>query len=105
TAGLRFDITGGKLKGVNAGMLIFTGKAERFNRENIYEGGNVDNYRMGVLYAGYKGTRIGYNSERNVRAPIQNGFHNLFGVPHFRRLNLSDKIYYGYYSSNPYTLW
>ena len=106
TAALRFDITGGKLKGVNAGLNIFTGKAERYDSENIYAGGTADKYRMGVVYLGYKQYRIGYNSERNIRGPIQNGFHDRMGdVPHFRVLSLSDKLYYGMYSSNPYTLW
>ena len=106
TAALRFDITGGKLKGLNAGLNIFTGKAKGFNREdNTYEGGTADKYRMGVIYIGYNQYRIGYNSERNIRGPIQNGFHDRMGVPHFRVLSLSDRFYYGIYSSNPYTLW
>ncbi|MBT3207608.1 MAG: hypothetical protein HN704_17555 [Bacteroidetes bacterium] len=51
-------------------------------------------------------------SERNIRGPIQNGFHNLrlFGrqlisVTGFEVLNIQDRFYGGYYSSNPYTLW
>ena len=106
TAALRFDITGGKLKGLNAGLNIFTGKAEGKSRiDNTYEGGTADKYRMGVVYIGYNQYRIGYNSERNIRGPIQNGFHDRMGVPHFRVLSLSDRFYYGIYSSNPYTLW
>ena len=104
TAALRFDITGGKLKGVNAGLNIFTGKAENI-RSGTYIGGTADDYRMGVIYIGYNQYRIGYNSERNIRGPIQNGFHDRMGVPHFRVLSLSDRFYYGIYSSNPYTLW
>ncbi|WP_311321293.1 polymorphic toxin type 23 domain-containing protein [Capnocytophaga sputigena] len=104
TAALRFDITGGKLKGVNAGLNIFTGKAENI-RSGTYIGGTADKYRMGVIYIGYNQYRIGYNSERNIRGPIQNGFHDKMGVPHFRVLSLSDRFYYGIYSSNPYTLW
>ena len=106
TAALRLDITGGKLKGLNAGLNIFTGKAEGKSRiDNTYEGGTADKYRMGVIYIGYNQYRIGYNSERNIRGPIQNGFHDRMGVPHFRVLSLSDRFYYGIYSSNPYTLW
>ena len=105
TAALRFDITGGKLKGLNAGLNIFTGKVEGYDSENIYGGGTADKYRMGVIYIGYNQYRIGYNSERNIRGPIQNGFHDRMGVPHFRVLSLSDRFYYGFYSSNPYTLW
>ena len=101
---MRFDITGGKLKGVNAGLNIFTGKAENI-RSGTYIGGTADKYRMGVIYIGYNQYRIGYNSERNIRGPIQNGFHDKMGVPHFRVLSLSDRFYYGIYSSNSYTLW
>ncbi len=63
--------------------------------------------RMGVLYVGFGNWRIGYNSEKNIRGPIQNGFHSLpiFKYPSFEVLNLSDRLYGGYYSLNPYTLW
>lgn len=60
---------------------------------------------MRVLYVGYGNYRIGYNSKKNIRGPIQNGFHNLMSYPHFEVLNISDRFYGGYYSSNPYTLW
>ena len=43
--------------------------------------------------------------ESDVRAPIQNGFHDLMSYPHFEVLNIRDRFYGGYYSSNPYTLW
>lgn len=35
---------------------------------------------MGAMVVG----NGGFNSEYYVREPIQNGFHDLFGVPHFR---------------------
>jgi hypothetical protein len=64
-----------------------------------------DKYRMGALYVGYYNARVGYNSEKNIRGPIQNGFHNLFRYPHFKVMDSPDKIYFGLYSKNPYTLW
>jgi hypothetical protein len=105
TAAMRFDITGGSIKGANAGFNIFTGESNgRVDPNgNFIESGN--RYRLGALYVGYGNYRIGYNSERNVRGPIQNGFHNLMNYPHFEVLNISDRFYGGYYSSNPYTLW
>jgi hypothetical protein len=54
---------------------------------------------------GYYEGRIGYNSERNIRGPIQNSFHDMFNYPHFMVLDRKDRFYGGYYSSNPYTLW
>ena len=115
TAAMRFDITGGSLKGLNAGINIFTGKSDGLVNWNqgpngtFRESGN--RYRMGVLYVGYGNYRIGYNSERNIRGPIQNGFHGLnipflgLPIPPFEVLPISDRFYGGYYSSNPYTLW
>lgn len=104
TAALRFDLTGGRLKGANAGFNIFTGASNGEVRNgNFVE--PYDSYRLGALYVGYGNARIGYNSERNIRGPIQNGFHNIMKYPHFNVLNHSDKIYRGFYSSNPYTLW
>lgn len=109
TAAMRFDITGGALKGVNAGFNLFTGVAKNgVNRNQGPNGtfiGAADKYRMGAIYVGYGSLRIGYNSEKNIRGPIQNGFHNIFNYPHFKVLDISSKFYGGYYSSNPYTLW
>ena len=61
---------------------------------------------MGTIYVGYGNARIGYNSEKNVRGPIQNGFHKLMNnYPGFEVQNIADKLYIGFYSLNPYTLW
>jgi hypothetical protein len=109
TAALRFDITGGRLKGANAGLNIFTGKSDGYVRQDQGPNGTFNEpgnkYRLGALYVGFGNYRIGYNSERNIRGPIQNGFHDLFNYPHFEVLNIPDRFYGGYYSSNPYTLW
>lgn len=107
TAALRFDITSGKLKGANLGMLLYTGAAAGTSLDgSYYSGGTVDNYRMGVIYVGYKGWRVGLNSERYIREPIQNGFHDLFGAPHFKaKPDGPCHFYSGYYLPNPNTLW
>lgn len=109
TAGLQLDITSGKLKGAKAGFKLFTGSSDGRVDPNQGPNGTFieqgNRYRMGALYVGYGNYRLGYNSERNVRAPIQNGFHNLMNYPHFGILDRTDRIYGGYYSSNPYTLW
>tara|TARA_R110002072_G_scaffold263270_2_gene422115 strand:- start:379 stop:1155 length:777 start_codon:yes stop_codon:yes gene_type:complete len=63
-------------------------KMERENR--IYGGPNTIKYRLGAIYLAYNkdkhNYRVGYNSEENIRGPIQNGFHNIAGVSHFRVL-------------------
>jgi len=105
TAAVRFDMTGGRLKGLNAGLNIFTGLADRPSINGVFPGASANKYRMGVLYAGYGNARIGINSERGIRGPIQNGFHDMFNYPHFEVLNIPNRLYFGFYSSNPYTLW
>jgi hypothetical protein len=104
TAALRFDLTGGRLKGLNAGLSIFTGKADKMS-SNSGSFTEVNQYRLGAAYIGYRNMRVGYNSEKNIRGPVQNGFHNLFNYPHFEVLNMRDRLYFGIYSLNPYTLW
>jgi len=108
TAALQFDITGGKLKGAKAGLRIFTGLAGGVGAggpNGTFIGGDADNFRLGAAFVGYKNLRMGYNSERNIRGPIQNGFHDWQQFPRFRVLNNADRFYGGFYSSNPYTLW
>ena len=109
TAALQFDINGGKLKGAKAGLRIFTGLATGVDRtagpNGTFIGGDADNFRLGAAFVGYKNLRLGYNSERNIRGPIQNGFHDWRQFPRFEVLNNADRFYGGFYSSNPYTLW
>ena len=63
-------------------------------------------YRLGVLYLGYGNARIGYNSEKIIRGPIQNSFHDMMNhYPHFEVKSIPDRLYFGMYSSNPYTVW
>ena len=90
--------------GVSAGLYIFTGKPkEKYEYPDFKEDSKP--YRLGTLYLGYHNYRIGYNSEKNVRGPIQNGFHDLFHYPHFAVLSIPDKLYYGLYTSTPFTVW
>jgi hypothetical protein len=98
-------MTGGKLKGLNAGLYIFTGESDGSKNNNIWQGTDVNKYRMGAIYAGYCNARVGYNSEKNIRGSIQNGFHDLFNYGHFGVLDIPSRLYFGLYSSNPYTLW
>jgi RHS repeat-associated protein len=105
TAALRFDITGGKLKGFNMGLNIYTGLAGKPAKNGTFTDSEANKYRMGAIYVGYYNARIGYNSEKNIRGPVQNGFHDIFNYPHFEVLNIRDKFYFGFYSPNPYTVW
>ena len=110
TAALGFNITGGGLKGVNAGLNIFTGSPNNGTDytqgpHGTFRGPDANKYRLGAIYVGYGHARIGYNSERIIRGPIQNGFHDLNNYPRFEVLKKSDRLYGGFYSSNPYTLW
>jgi hypothetical protein len=107
TTAVRIDVMDKKLTKTiyNVGLNMFTGKSDGNTKNNIFQGSEVNKYRMGVIYAEYENMRIGYNSEKNIRGPIQNGFHDWWGYEHFEVLGLSDRFYGGYYSSNPYTLW
>ena len=73
-----------------------------------YKGGtsNDPNQRMGALYFGYKGYRLGGNSE-GIRHVIQNiGAHTGISYqPWFKKLDIAPTGYFQYQSANPYTLW
>ena len=105
TAAARLEFTEGPLKGFNMGMYLFTGKAKVKEYKAGMEFDEEVPYRMGVLYIGYENYRIGLDSERHIRGPIQNGFHDMFHYPHFPVLDIPDKLYHGFFPSNPYTLW
>ena len=104
TAAVRFDFTGGRFKGAQAGLYIFTGATDGTSNNNIFVEKSKQ-YRLGALYLGYNNYRIGFNSEKIIRGPIQNGFHDMWSYPHFEVLSSLDKLYYGLYTSNPYTIW
>jgi RHS repeat-associated protein len=62
----------------------------------VYKLSSADQYRNGLLYASYRGSRIGIDSE-GVRAFAQNSIHNWMKVPHFRRLSIPNRFYYEYF--------
>ncbi len=94
---------------------MFTGESGGINTKDpeyplgVHEGGSADSYRLGALSLGYKGNRIGWNTEA-IRDQFQNKFAHTRVRPqaYFRRLPS------GYpgslYTSttrflNPYSLW
>jgi RHS repeat-associated protein len=64
-------------------------------------------YRLGAAYLSYKGLRVGINSDRYVRHPIQDiGAHKMISKqPGF--ISYSDDIlpYFQYQADNPFTTW
>lgn len=58
-----------------------------------------DQYRMGIAYFGFMGLKIGIDSERFVRAPIQNNIvHDrpCVNSPFFKKLSTPDKLFLQY---------
>ncbi len=66
----------------------------------------ADDYRLGALYFGYKGYRLGTNSEK-VRHAIQNWFAHQVVTKQasFRATSWDWKPYYQYQTPNKFTLW
>jgi len=107
---------------VELGLLMFTGDpgySEReIDKENKYldakhglykqsEQGDPDSHRLGALFIGMGGYRIGRNSE-GIRHKIQNQLiHNssLVKSPYFKVLNITSNVYGGRHSKNPFTTW
>jgi RHS repeat-associated protein len=75
-------------------------------QKGYYSGGNVDDYRLGALYVGYKNYRIGVNSEQ-IRHIGQNIFtHNGISPQRgFIRTSCDYKPYFYYGTKNRYSLW
>ena len=70
-----------------------------------YKGGGVDNVRFGALSLGYKGYRIGANSE-GIRHTFQNRIvHNAIGQAGFKQLDNKWHPYYYWGTTNRYSLW
>ncbi len=97
----------------SARLNIFTG--DKGSRTDISEasekypygyniGGDVDKYRMGALSFGYRGMRIGLNSEA-IRHATQNRFHNWIGDKAFKELETPSYLYYYWGTNNRYSLW
>ena len=64
-------------------------------------------YRLGALTVGYKNYRIGVNSDKYVRRPIQNILAHGFISPQpgFEVLNINSYPYFQYQTRNPFTSW
>jgi hypothetical protein len=105
------------------GFNLFTGKRTNYNEEyengvrmygqynERYPNGFVIeegiSYRFGGLYLGYGGLRLGINSDRWVRHPIQNHFAHNFGQkqPGFRSYSNAIMPYFQYQTPNIFTSW
>lgn len=114
--GRRTDYTGDEAK-------VGTGKGnpgkfdERMPNSYVIEDTNYPRYRFGGLSLRYGNYRIGINSDRHVRHPIQDHFaHNtlikIFGIkifstqqPGFETLSNSIQPYLQYQTTNPFTSW
>ncbi len=110
----------------SAGINLFTGKRDsksyykeehellkvgfrdqygrRFRRGYVYE--QDSKYRLGALYLGYNGYRIGTNSE-HVRHAFQNWFaHSIISPqPGFQNTSWDWQPYFQYQSPNIFSLW
>lgn len=100
---------------VNARMLLFTGRAA--SAEGIspksdmyphghYVGGDVDKYRLGAVSIGYKGYRLGVNTEA-ARHVFQNQLaHTIIKPqPGFKVLNNKWYPYFFWGTYSNYSLW
>ncbi|WP_323028415.1 polymorphic toxin type 23 domain-containing protein [Gelidibacter japonicus] len=75
-----------------------------YSSNGSYMGSNANKYRLGAAYFGYRGNRLGVNSE-SIRNSIQNGLHDIIGSPRFPVLNIPNSFYQQYQTNNPFTLW
>jgi len=108
---------------LSVGFNLFTGK--RVNYNEVYENGVLHHgtygerypngyvreegtpYRLGALYIRYQSFRLGINSDRHVRHPIQDHFAHNFGPkqPGFRSLSDAVLPYIQYQTPNSFTSW
>ena len=109
----------------SAGFNLFTGSRTNYNGDNEKVGNrcignygermpndlvNEDGprYRMGAAYIGYGNYRVGINSDRYIRHPIQDQFaHNWIGEkqPGFESLSNSIVPYFQSRTTNIFTSW
>jgi hypothetical protein len=80
---------------------------DNFNRKHKY--GYVNEvgpkYRLGALFVGYKGLRIGVNSE-HIRHAIQNrAVHNTINDLSFKNQSWNWDLYFQYRTPNMFTTW
>lgn len=83
-----------------------SGRLRKGEKLGIWNNPEADMYRLGALTIGYKGWRVGTNSEY-VRDVVQNWFaHTIISPqPGFRMLSKNWLPYIQYQTRNPYTLW
>jgi len=108
--------------GVDLQLNMFTGEPSGSTSDiesgyphGVWNGGNADNFRLGALSIGFRGYRVGWNSEK-IRNLFQNKFahseHRVLGrkllhnQTYFRNLGGSGSIYSEFSTyQNPYSLW
>jgi hypothetical protein len=99
----------------NLRMLLFTGPASsatgvspKSNKypHGYYTGGDADKYRLGAVSFGYKGYRVGVNTEA-ARHAFQNQLaHTIISPqPSFKVLNNHRYPYYYWGTNSRYSLW
>jgi hypothetical protein len=127
TAAMTFSfsgkIEGKRFENLTVGFNLFTGKRTNYNEKDqngvkkygLFNESNPNGfvnedgiaYRFGGLYVGYGNMRVGINSDRWVRHPLQDHLaHNFFSKqPGF--ISYSDAIlpFFQYQTSNPFTSW
>ena len=104
---------------VEMGLLMFTGDPGMDKRDKdknpitgqlTYKenenGDNPDSHRLGAMYFGTGGYRLGYNEEE-IRNVWQNKVihKHMTNSPFFKVLNVPSHIYGGRYTKNPFTTW
>jgi RHS repeat-associated protein len=117
-------IDGKRFENLTVGFNLFTGKRTNYTGDKEKNGnmqyGNFNErypnglvreegrpYRFGGLYVGYKGLRLGIDSDRWVRHPIQNHFAHNFGPTQPGFMSLSNLVspYFQYRTPNMFTTW
>lgn len=81
---------------------INIGNRVKYKTFSPKSGYNMDKYRMKLFYFGFGGYRIGINSEKWVRVPIQNKWtHDKVGSPWFKEIErLKSRLYFQYSNDN-----
>ncbi|ASF42583.1 polymorphic toxin type 23 domain-containing protein [Capnocytophaga endodontalis] len=82
------------------------GYLKKGKRLGVWDNCEADMYRLGALSIGYRGYKIGTNSE-HIRNAFQNYFAHKIVTPQagFRMIDRKWNSYYQYLTPNKYTLW
>jgi len=69
--------------------------------------GESNVHRFGLAYVGFGPLKFGVNSEKSVRAGIQNSWHKMLGgsVALWDLLSISDTFFWNFGSTGGSTLW